>query len=151
MNYSFESNSSFSYISLLCSDIYICLIFVIIEIVLQISATIAMHYSFEGSLSFFYISLLCSHIYICVCVCGGGWRIWQSPAHFISRPRPTPRRKKCPRTNEGNLGCQDILLKTTLSSADQNHRRGRRHVAQGSPLEDPKGDSKSNGPAIGAW
>ena len=79
------------------------------------------------------------------------WRIWQSPAHFILRPRPTPRRKKCPRANERNPSCQDILPRTTLSSADQNHRRGRRHVARGSPLEDPKGDSKSNGPAIGVW
>ena len=70
-----------------------------------------------------------------------GWRIWQSPAHFISSPRPTPRRKKCPRTNEGNPDCQNILPRTTLSSADQDHRRGRRHVARGSPLKDPKGET----------
>ena len=25
-----------------------------------------------------------------------------TPAHLISNLRPTPRRKKCPRTNEGN-------------------------------------------------
>ena len=80
-----------------------------------------------------------------------GWRIWQSPAHFISSPRPTPRRKKCPRTNEGNLDCQNILPMTTLSSTEQDHRRGRCHVARGSPLEDPKGDSKPNGSVIGAW
>ena len=72
-------------------------------------------------------------------------------AHSISSPRPTPRRKKCPRTNKGNPDCQNILSRTTLSSVDQNHRRGRRHVTQGNPLEDPKGDSKPNGPAIGAW
>ena len=64
-----------------------------------------------------------------------------TPAHFISSPRPMPRRKKCPRTNEGNPDCQDIQPRMTLSSADQNHRKGRRHVARGSPLEDPKGDS----------
>ena len=28
-----------------------------------------------------------------------------TPAHFISSPRPTPRRKKCPRTNKGNPDC----------------------------------------------
>ena len=26
-------------------------------------------------------------------------------AHFISNPKPTPRRKKCPRTNEEGLNC----------------------------------------------
>ena len=73
------------------------------------------------------------------------------PAHLISSPRPTLRRKKCPRTNERNPDYQNILPRTTLSSTDQNHRRGKRHVTQCSPLEDPKGDSKPNGPAIGAW
>ena len=73
----------------------------------------------------------------------------ETPTYFISSPRPMPRRKKCPRTNEGNPDCQDILLRMTLSSVDQNHRRGRRHVARGSPLEDPKGDSEPNGSAIG--
>ena len=34
-----------------------------------------------------------------------GWRIWQSPTHFISGPRPMPRRKKCSRTNKGNPDC----------------------------------------------
>ena len=80
-----------------------------------------------------------------------GQRDLETSAHSISSPRPTPRRKKCPRTNEGNPDCQNILPRTTLTSADQNHRRGKRHVVRGSPLEDPKGDSKSNGPAIGAW
>ena len=75
----------------------------------------------------------------------------RTPAHFISSPRPMPRRKKWPRTNKGNPDCQDILLRTTLSSADQNHGRGKRHVARGNPLKHPKGSSKPNGPVIGAW
>ena len=33
----------------------------------------------------------------------------RTPAHFISSPRPMPRRKKCPRSNEGNPDYQDIL------------------------------------------
>ena len=73
-----------------------------------------------------------------------------TPAHFISSLRLMPRRKKCPRTNKGNPNCQDILLRTTLSSAYQNHRRGKRHVARGSPFEHPKRSSEPNGPAIGA-
>ena len=28
-----------------------------------------------------------------------------TPTHFISSPRPMPRRKKCPRTNKGNPDC----------------------------------------------
>ena len=75
----------------------------------------------------------------------------ETPAHFISNPRLMPRKKKCLRTNEGNPNYQDILLRATLSLADQNHRRGRPHVARGSPLEDLKGDSEPNGLAIGVW
>ena len=40
---------------------------------------------------------------------------------------------------------------TTLSSADQSRKRGRRHIASDSPLKDPKGDFEPNGSAIGAW
>ena len=71
-------------------------------------------------------------------------------AHFISGPRPIPRRKKCPRTNKGNPDCQDILPRTTLSSTDQNHGRGKHHIARGSPLEYPKGSFEPDGPTIGA-
>ena len=72
-------------------------------------------------------------------------------AHFISSPRPMPRRKKCSRMNKGNPDCRDILQRTTLSSTDQNHGRGKRHVARGSPLKHPKGSSEPNGPTIEAW
>ena len=74
----------------------------------------------------------------------------RTPTHFISSPRLMPGRKKCPRTNKGNPDCQDILPRTTLSSADQNHGRGKRHAARGSPLKHPKGSSESSEPAIGA-
>ena len=74
----------------------------------------------------------------------------KTPAHFISGPRPTSKRKNYPRKNEGNPYYKDTLLRTTLSSADQNHKRGRHHIANGSPLEDPKGDFKPKGSAIGA-
>ena len=74
-----------------------------------------------------------------------------TPAHLISSPRPTPRRKKCSRTNEGNLDCQIVLSRTTLSSTGQNHRREMHHVARGNPLEDRKRDSKPYGLAIGEW
>ena len=71
--------------------------------------------------------------------------------YFISSTRPMLRRKKCPRTSKGNPDYQDILPRTTLSSVDQNHRRGKRHVARGSPLEHSKVSSEPNGPAIGVW
>ena len=61
-----------------------------------------------------------------------------TPAHLISSPRPTSRRKKCPRMNEGNLDYQIVLQRTTLSSASQNHGREKRYVARGNPLEDRK-------------
>ena len=74
-----------------------------------------------------------------------------TPAHFISGPWPMPRRKKCPRTNKENPDCQDISSRTTLSSIDQNHVRGKRHAAKGSLLKHPKGSSERSGPAIGVW
>ena len=80
-----------------------------------------------------------------------GQKVLEALAHSISSPRPTPRRKKCPRTNERNPDCQNVLPRTTLSSAGQNHKRGRCHVARGNPLKDPKRDSKPYGLAIGAW
>ena len=80
-----------------------------------------------------------------------GQKVLEASAHSISSPRPTPRRKKCPGTNEGNPDCQNVLPRTTLSSAGQNHGRGRRHVAQDNLLEDRKRDSKPYGLPIGAW
>ena len=38
-------------------------------------------------------------------------------AHAKEEEMPMPRRKKCPRTNKRNPNCQDILPRTTLSSA----------------------------------
>ena len=35
-----------------------------------------------------------------------------TPAHFISGPRPTPRRKICPRTNKEGPNCQGTLPRT---------------------------------------
>ena len=70
---------------------------------------------------------------------------------FHIKPKALAKEEKCPRMNEGNPDCQNILPRMTLSSANQNHRRGSRHVARGSPLEDPKGDPKSYGSAIGVW
>ena len=61
-----------------------------------------------------------------------------TPTYFISSSRPMLRRKKCLRTNKGNPDCQDILPRTTLSSIDQSHGRGKHHVARGSPFEHPK-------------
>ena len=74
-----------------------------------------------------------------------------TPAHFILSPWPILKRKKCSRTNKESLDYQDILPRTTLSSADRDHGRGKRHATKGSLLERPKGKPKRSGPAIGAW
>ena len=58
-----------------------------------------------------------------------GQKVLEASAYSISSPRPTPSRKKCLGTNEGNPDCQNVLLRTTLSSAGQNHGREKRHVA----------------------
>ena len=42
-----------------------------------------------------------------------------TPTHLISSPRPTPRSKKCPRTNEENPDLQIVLLRKTVSSTGQ--------------------------------
>ena len=70
---------------------------------------------------------------------------------FNPKPKFVPRRKKCPRTDERNPYCPNVLPRTTLSLASQNHKIGRRHVAQDNPFEDHKRDSKPYGLAIGAW
>ena len=58
---------------------------------------------------------------MCVCVCGGGGaKDWATPAHFISSPRPTPRKKKCSRVNKEGPSCQEgesgMPLKTASPS-----------------------------------
>ena len=68
-----------------------------------------------------------------------------TPAYFILGPWPMPRRKKCPRTNKENPDCQDILPRTTMSSADWNHGGVKCHAARGSLLEHPKGSSECSG------
>ena len=78
-------------------------------------------------------------------------KVLQASAHSIPSPRFALKRKKCLRTDEGNPYCQNVLLRTTLSSASQNHRIGRCHVTQDNPLEDHERDSKSYELAIGAW
>ena len=73
------------------------------------------------------------------------------PAHFISGLWTMARRKKCPRTNKENPNCQDILSRTTLSSTEQNHVKGKSHAARGNLLEHPKGNLKRSEPAIESW
>ena len=74
-----------------------------------------------------------------------------TPTHLISSPRPTPRSKKCPRTDGENLGLQIVRPKTVVSSAGHNHGREKRHVTQGGPPKDREGDSRSYGLAIEGW
>ena len=55
-----------------------------------------------------------------------------TPAHFIPSPRPTPRRKKCPRMNKEGPSCQEMSPRTILSSANQGHGGRKRHALKGS-------------------
>ena len=84
----------------------------------------------------------------------GLWNLWgqkvlEVSAHSISNPRPTPRRKKCLRMNEGNPNCQNVLPRTTLSSTGQNHGRKSYHIAWEHPLEDHQRYFKPYGLAKG--
>ena len=74
-----------------------------------------------------------------------------TPTHFISGPWPMLRKKKCPRKNKENPDCQDILPRTTLSSADQGHGRRKWHTLEGSPPRRPKQKDQHSGPTMGAW
>ena len=74
-----------------------------------------------------------------------------TPTHFISSPRPTPRRKKCSRTNEEGPNCQQTLPRTILSLTNQGHGRKKWHAAKGSLLKRPKGKYKCNESAMGVW
>ena len=71
-------------------------------------------------------------------------------AYFISGLWPMPRRKKCPRRNKENPDCQDILPRTTLSSADQGHEMRKRQTPEDSPPRHPKQKDQHSGPTMGA-
>ena len=74
------------------------------------------------------------------------------PTYLISSPRPTPRSKKCPRTDGENPGLQIVRPKIVVSSAGHNHGREKRHVTQDGPPEDREGDSRPYRLAIGgSW
>ena len=74
-----------------------------------------------------------------------------TPAHFISSPKPMPRKKKCPRTTEKDPNCQETLLRTILFSANRVHGRRKRHATKGSLPEYPKGKHQCNEIAMGVY
>ena len=61
-----------------------------------------------------------------------------TPAHFISSPRPMPRRKKHPRMNYESPSCQKTSLRTILSLANRNHKKEKRHALKDSLPGRPK-------------
>ena len=78
-----------------------------------------------------------------------GTKILETPAHFISSPRPTPKRKKCPRTNKEGLNCQETLPRTILFSANRNHGRRKRYATKGSFPGRPNGKHRCNKTIMG--
>ena len=87
---------------------------------------------------------------LCCCLVWG-WRIWQSPAHFISSPRPTPRKKKRPRMSKEGLSCWEASPRTILSSANQGHWRGKQHTLKDNHPSCPKQKDQHSETAMGAW
>ena len=108
---------------------------------------ILLNYSFNLFFFFFFLrnreNLIKLEVFLIV-----GPKNLETPAHFISSLRPTLRRKKCPRTNEEGLNCQETLLRTILFSANRNHGRKKWHVTKGSFLEHPKGKRRCNETAM---
>ena len=80
-----------------------------------------------------------------------GWKIWQSPAHFISSPRPTTRKKKRLRMSKEGPSCWEAPPRTILSLANQGHWRGKQHTLKDNPPSRPKQKDQHNGIAMGAW
>ena len=80
-----------------------------------------------------------------------GPRDLATPAHFISSPRPTPRKKKCPRTNEEGPNCQEMLPRTILFSATWDHGRRKWHATKGILPKRPKGKHKCNETVMRVW
>ena len=68
--------------------------------------------------------------------------------YCISSPRPTSRKKKCPRTNEEGPNCQETLSRTILLSANRDLGRRKWHAPKGSIPERPKGKHKCNETAM---
>ena len=54
-----------------------------------------------------------------------------TPAHLISSPRPTPRKKKHPRMNKEGPSHWETSPRTILSSANQGHEGRKRHALKG--------------------
>ena len=73
------------------------------------------------------------------------------PGPFHIGPMVHAEEEKRSKTNKENLDCQDILPRTTLSSAEQNHVKGKSHAARSSLLKHPKGNPECSGLAIEAW
>ena len=71
-----------------------------------------------------------------------------TPTHFILGPRPTSRRKKCPRTNKEGPNYQETLPRTILFSTNRDHGRRKQHTTKGSLPDRPKGKHKCNETAM---
>ena len=71
-----------------------------------------------------------------------------TPTHFISGPRPTSRRKKCPRTKKDGPNCHEMLPRTILFSTNRDHGKRKRYATKGSLPDRPKGKHKCNETAM---
>ena len=74
-----------------------------------------------------------------------------SLTHFISSPRPTPRKKKRPRMSKEGPSCWESSPRTILSSANQGHEKRKQHTPKDSPPSRPKQKDQHSRTAMGAW
>ena len=72
-------------------------------------------------------------------------------AHFILSPKPMPRRKNCPRTNEESPNGPETLLRTILSLASPDPRREEQHAINDNLPERPKKRDKYRRTTVGVW
>ena len=77
---------------------------------------------------------------------------FDNPGPFHIKPKAHAEEEEMSENEQRDCSdCQDILPRMTLSSADRDHGRGKRHATNGSLLERPKRKHKRSEPAIGAW
>ena len=73
------------------------------------------------------------------------------PGPFHIKPMAHAEEKGMSEDEKKSSDRQDTLPRTTLSSANRDHEKGKYHAIEGSLLERPNGESQCCEPPIGAW
>ena len=81
--------------------------------------------------------------------CGAKGSRDSGPFHI--KPKAHAEKEEIPKDEQRESRLPGYTAKDDLVLGIPKSRKGKRHVAKGSPLEHPKGSSEPNGPAIGSW